>query len=155
MRRQLVIAMAAAVVLSTFALSGPAGATNIGTQGCTPGYWKNHTANWQEYTPDTKLSELWNFPSELASFGDWTMLQALQAQGGTGVKGATEILVRAASAAYLNAAHEGVGYPYRRFSSPFNIQLKVNTALASLTRSKIISLATTLDTANNLGCPLN
>jgi hypothetical protein len=83
------------------------------------------------------------------------MLQALNAQGGTGVKGATEILVRAASAAYLNAAHEGVGYPYRRFSSPFNIQLKVNTALASLTRSKIINLATTLDTANNLGCPLN
>jgi len=83
------------------------------------------------------------------------MLQALGAKGGSGKTGAAEILVRAASAAYLNAAHEGVGYPYRRFTSPFNIQLKVNAALASLSRSKMLSLATTLDDANNLGCPLN
>jgi hypothetical protein len=33
-----------------------AGATNIGSEGCTPGYWKNHTENWEEYTPSTKLN---------------------------------------------------------------------------------------------------
>jgi hypothetical protein len=30
-----------------------------------------------------------------------------------------------------------------------------NTALASLDRAKMLKLATTLDNANNLGCPLS
>jgi hypothetical protein len=132
-----------------------AGADNIGNQGCTPGYWKNHTTNWEEYTPDTVLDQLFAFPNELAAFRQQTLLAALQGGGGPGVTGATTILMRAATAAYLNAAHEGLGYPYRRDSEPFNIHQQVNAALASLDRNTILSLATVLDTANNLGCPLS
>ena len=144
-----------AAMLTVVPLGSPAVATGIGNEGCTPGYWKNHPDSWEEYTPDTKLGDLWTFPAELSGFADWTMLDALNAQGGPGLDGATEILVRAATAAYLNAAHDGVGYPYRRFTSPGKLQHRINTALASLSRAKILDLATLLDTANNLGCPLN
>jgi hypothetical protein len=133
----------------------PAAARNIGNEGCTPGYWKSHTSNWQEYKPANKLVRLFVFPTQLANYGDMTLLQALQSRGGAGVDGATKILMRAAVAAYLNAAHEGVGYPYRRFGEPGNLETKINAALASLDRDMMLNLAAELDAANNLGCPLN
>jgi hypothetical protein len=140
-----------------FGMVADAGATNIGTEGCTPGYWKNHTdpGDWEEYTPTTKVGTLFTFPAALSGFADQTMLQALAGGGGPGGTGATTILLRAAAAAFLNAAHEGVGYPYRRFVDPFNIQAQVNAALASQNRATILALATVLDGANNLGCPLS
>lgn len=94
-------------------------------------------------------------PSQLASFNDVTFADALAGGGGAGLDGAARILFRATVAAYLNAAHEGLGYPYRRFTSPFNILSQLNVALASLDRAKMMKLATTLDNANNLGCPLS
>jgi hypothetical protein len=139
-----------------------AGAENIGNQGCTPGYWKTHQDNWEEYAPTDTLADHevnpareWVIPAELASYGGVTFAEALALKGGTGLEGGARILFRAAVAAYLNAAHEGVGYPYRRFSSPFNILSQVNAALASLDRATMVKLARTLDEANNLGCPLN
>lgn len=146
--------VAAVTIAATLAVS-PAGATNLGNEGCTPGYWKNHSSNWEEYTSGTKMKYLFTFPASLSSFGEKTMLQSLQGGGGSGVNGAAKILLRAAAAAYLNAAHEGVGYPYRRFVDPFNIRSQVNAALASGKRDAMLNLATILDTANNLGCPLN
>jgi hypothetical protein len=152
---------AAVAVLGMAALSAvtlvpaTAGATNIGNQGCTPGYWKNHTSNWQEYSPNQTLDTLFAFPDQLAEFRTKTLAEALALQGGPGVSGATQILMRASVAAFLNAAHEGLGYPYRRYSDPFNIHLQVNNALASLDRATMINLAGVLDAANNLGCPLS
>ena len=148
----------AALAVGVLAVPGQVGATNIGDEGCTPGYWKNHTENWEEFTPGTPLnvySSNFTFPVALASYRTVTFLQALSFKGGPGVDGATQILMRAAVAAYLNAAHEGVGYPYRRYSEPFAIQAQVNAALASMNRDTMLSLAATLDAANNLGCPLN
>lgn len=149
-------AVALTAAITTVAGAGSAGATNIGNEGCTPGYWKNHTQNWEEYTPSTLVG--WNFtiPGSLPStVGNQTFIQALQGGGGSGLSGAVKILLRAAVAANLNAAHEGVGYPYRRFQDPFAIQSQVNAALASLNRDTILALASVLDAANNLGCPLN
>ena len=129
-------------------------ATNIGNEGCTPGYWKNHTSNWEDYSPTQTLDDLFNFPDTLASFRDDTLLQALSYPGGSGLEGGARILLRAAVAAFLNAAHEGLGYPYRRFDEPFNIEAQVNDALDG-TRAEMLALAGTLDAANNLGCPLD
>ena len=137
-----------------FVATGPASATNIGNEGCTPGYWKTHTSNWQEYTPTQTLNSVWSFPAQLSSVGNMTFLQALQAQGGTGTVGAARILMRAAVAAFLNAAHEDVGYPYRRFGEPGNLYQQVQAALNSLNRNQMLNLAAKLDAANNLGCPL-
>lgn len=149
------VAAALSVAVMAGALSvTAAGATNIGNEGCTPGYWKNHTSAWEEYTTTTTLDELFDFPDALASFRTKTLADALAMQGGPTVSAKTEILMRAAAAAFLNAAHEGLGYPYRRFTEPFNIQAQVNGALASLDKTRIVNLAGTLDAANNLGCPL-
>ena len=159
MKRALSMFLAtAALAMGVWMIPGQAGATTIGTEGCTPGYWKNHSDNWEEFTPGTPLNVYasnFTFPDALASYRTKTFLEALSFQGGPGVDGAVQILMRASVAAYLNAAHEGVGYPYRRYNDPFNIQAQVNAALASMNRNTMLSLATTLDAANNLGCPLN
>jgi hypothetical protein len=146
------IALAAALVL--FA-AVPSGAVRVGQgEGCTPGFWKNHLSAWEEHLPDQTLQQSFTIPDELASFGTMTFHQALQGGGGRGLGGAAKILFRAAVAAFLNAAHEDIGYPYRRFAEPFNIQLKVNQALASLDRDTMLELAEHLDDVNNASCPL-
>lgn len=142
-----------AAVTGGLLLALPAQATNIGNEGCTPGYWKNHTTNWEEIAPTTTIgSRGWIAPdSALAGYTSWTFLQALQGGGGPGLDGAARILLRAASAAYLNAAHEGVGYPYRRAA----MRPLLQAAFASGDRATMLALASQLDDANNLGCPLH
>ena len=124
-----------------------------GSQGCTPGYWKNHTDSWAAagYSPSQTIlsvfSESWRHPALAGS----TLHEALGFGGGAGVEGAAEILLRAAVAALLNGAHPGVDYP--RYAS--DVIANVNTALASGNRDTMLSLAAALDADNNLGCPLN
>jgi hypothetical protein len=124
----------ASVALAGTVLTGTATASNIGTQGCTPGYWKNHTDNWEEYAPSTKVSAV--FAGAPAPYANLTLEQALALKGGSGLDGSTEILLRAAVAAVLNAAHEGLGYPYRRFDQPLAIIATVNAALTSGTAAR-------------------
>lgn len=143
------------VIAGLLATAAPAAATNIGNEGCTPGYWKNHHENWEEYQPTTRLSAMAvNFGPQLSHMSTVTFAEALEFGGGPGIEGAAKILLRAAAAAYLNAAHEGLGYPYRRFMEPFNIREQLNAAFASGDRATMLTLAGTLDSANNLGCPL-
>lgn len=123
-----------------------------GDEGCTPGYWKNHTGSWagSGYSPGQTAGSVFSlggFPS-LAS---QTLLQTLQGGGGSGTTGAAKILLRAAVAALLNAAHAGVEYPRTTTA----IIADVNAALASNNRNTMLALATALDDDNNLGCPLN
>jgi hypothetical protein len=142
----------------------PAHATNIGEEGCTPGYWKNHTDAWQEagpLSPNTPLT--YDHPSadippfaptssDLDSDGTTdTFLSALSFKGGPGLVGAERNLFRAAVASWLNAANEGVGFPLRRK----NFVPEVNAAIASGDRQTMIDYASYLDGLNNLGCPLN
>ena len=167
-RRVIRSVIAAATFAGVVAFAAPSGAVTVGSdQGCTPGYWKNHTSSWEEYTVATKLQSLFTIPANLASFRTETMLDALNGGGGPGLNGAAVILFRAASAAYLNAAHDSIGYPLRRsLPSPYEpwasdprfasgIRGAVSAALATGDRQTILDLATTLDDANNLTCPLN
>ena len=120
------IAMLAALAGSAFAESQFGG-----DQGCTPGYWKNHTSNWpgtvisdDDYanasviSPGAELGKLFGYTNmENAGLGIYkhtTMLDALSFKGGPGVTGAGQILFRAAVAAWLNAADDRVDYLYRR-----------------------------------------
>lgn len=144
------LAMAAGMMMAA-----PASATNIGNEGCTPGYWKNHTDNWEEYTTASTLRNNWTLGQFDAKWGGKTFEEALSFKGGTGLDGAFQILMRASVAAYLNAAHEGVGYPLRRFDEPGEMKDMINTALASGSRAQMLDLARKLDMYNNLGCPLN
>lgn len=146
-----------AAVAAGSALAVPASATNIGHEGCTPGYWKNHTDNWQESRPDSLFGA--KFVDARTNVASKTMLQALDGGGGPGADGAALILARAAAAAWLNAAHEGLGYPWRRTSTGLDgrppLVPTVNAAFASGDRATMLGLASTLDSDNNLGCPLS
>lgn len=124
-----------------------------GDEGCTPGYWKNHTDSWagSGYSPNQTVVSVFSGASAFPSLASQTLLQALQGGGGPGTLGAAKILLRAATAAVLNAAHGGVDYP--RTSA--QIKSDVNAALTSNNRNTMLALAAALDDDNNGGCTLN
>lgn len=134
-------------------LSVPIPPPPIGDQGCTPGYWKNHTEAWDptgfltSQTVGSVFSEAAAFPSIASE----TLLDALEFKGGPGAQGAARILLRAAVASLLNAAHPDVSFTH----SVSAIINDVDDALASGERSTMLALASQLDADNNLGCPLN
>lgn len=156
--RSLTVALVAALAVSLGLVAGPASATNIGNEGCTPGYWKNHTENWQETSPTALMSSLYTAAGK-TSLATVTNEEALRLHGGRGVQGAEHILARAAVAAWLDSAHEGLGYPSRRWSTGLDgrpaLVPAVNDALRSGDRDTMLSLAERLDADNNLGCPLS
>jgi hypothetical protein len=152
--RGAVISLALTALLVTAA---PVAAVTVGeTEGCTPGYWKNHTDSWQEYSPDTLVKTVFTAAAGTA-LGDLTLLQALNLGGGSGLVGAESNLLRAAVAALLNASYDPLAFPWQRNGSAFRPALiaSVNDALASDDRAMILNLAGRLDADNNLGCPLN
>ncbi len=122
-----------------------------GTQGCTPGYWKQeqHFDSWVNYTPDQTLESVFDVP-DTYGLDNKTLLQALKFNGGSLQTAAARILLKAAVAAMLNAASPDVDYPL----SEAEIISDVNTALVS-GRNAMLALADELDIYNNLGCPLN
>jgi hypothetical protein len=138
---------------------GSAGAVATGDDGCTPGYWKNHTENWQEFKPGQTLASAFaasGVTVDLGKYANTTLLQALRLKGGSGEDGSTQILLRATTAALLNAAYDApegeefFGYPLRRGE----ILQRASTALAG-DRQDQIDLAAELDDLNNSDCPLN
>jgi hypothetical protein len=125
----------------------------IGDEGCTPGYWKNHTDSWPPtgYSPSQKVQSVFSQASLYPALGSSTLLQALSFDGGSDLTGAAGNLLRAATAALLNSTHSGVDYPW----VTGQVISDVNSALASKNRDIILALASELDNDNNLGCPLN
>jgi hypothetical protein len=121
-----------------------------GTEGCTPGYWKNHTDSWTTYTTSQtagSVFELGSYPTHAGK----TLLQTLDGGGGSGVDGALKTLLRAATAALLNADNPDVDYTM----TSADIIDDVNEAIATGDRATILALAASLDADNNLGCPIN
>jgi hypothetical protein len=149
--------------------SGPTGSTTNGTtdtstttiptttqppggEGCTPGYWKNHLASWGPtgYSPGQSLGSVFSVAG-LGSLSSDSLLTALSYGGGSSLVDAKRILLRAAVAALLNAAHPDVDYAM----SEAEIIAEVNAELTSGTRSSILELKDELDAANNAGCPIS
>ena len=129
-------------------------------EGCTPGAWKNRLLDIGEwgptgYSPDDKLGVGPNHPFEFPNISDYaplknkTLLEALDFPGGDTLREKAQILLRAAVAALLNAAHPDVNYPM----SKEDVIAEVDAALASGDPDTIIDLATILDGYNNLGSP--
>lgn len=124
-----------------------------GNEGCTPGYWKNHLDSWvvTGYNPDQAISTVFVKATLYPSLSIKTMRQSLQGGGGPGVEGGAKILLRAATAAVLDANHTGVDYP----KIAAHVINPVNNALASQNRATMLDMAEKLDKWNNGGCPLN
>ena len=168
-------AIGAAVALGASVLmAAPASANQGGNgEGCTPGFWKNHL-DWKSYDdgtgstaddfgPDTDVEDALRIdvPSSYSNgwdFENMTALQALQGGGGTGLGGATKILLRAAVASYLNA-DAALDFPLRRFTTGFNgepsMQSELQRVLDSGKRWKILAYYEYLDGLNNASCPLS
>jgi hypothetical protein len=145
-------------VIATLSVAPASQAVGTGHEGCTPGYWKNHTDSWQEAAPGDLFGSA--YTSARANVAGVTMLDALGLPGGSGLDGAARILARAATAAYLNAAHDDVGYPWRRVGEGEDgrpgLVSTVNAAFESNNRATMLALASWLDDDNNLAeCPLN
>jgi hypothetical protein len=116
-------------------------------EGCTLGYWKNHTDRWcTNYTPCMKFGDV--FDNEPASFTNLTLLEALNLRGG-GVYN----LARQGVAALLNACSDEVDYPAPYLNNPQSVINPVNQAFKD--GGKVPGeLASKLDILNNSGCPL-
>jgi hypothetical protein len=116
-------------------------------EGCTLGYWKNHTDRWcSSYQPGMIYGDIFtSAPDELE---DLTLLQALNLGGG-GIYN----LARQSVAALLNICSSEVNY---NSAYPYTSSLisAVNAAFDSGSKSRIANLGTTLDIYNNAGCPL-
>jgi cysteine-rich repeat protein len=120
-------------------------------EGCTPGFWKNHTSHWIGYLPSASIGSVFGSASAFPTLADDSLLEGLSYHGGNGAIGGARILLRAAIAALLNEAHPDVDY------SVDGVIALVNAALDTKDRDTMIALAGLLDDANNGadGCPLS
>jgi hypothetical protein len=141
-RRLAAIGISVALLLPVIGVAPVAGCT----EGCTPGYWKNHTDMWPAgYTTGMSVYTAgFRFPGAAGI----TMLEALQGGGGPGLPGARLILIRAAVAALLNAVALDA-------MVPDTVLVNANSHFASLDRATMIAQAEAFDEINNLYCPLN
>jgi hypothetical protein len=117
-------------------------------QGCSHGYWKNHTQSWEVWSSSDTVGD----PFDAGTLDSLTLLQAMQFTGpGNTVEDAKRILLQQAVASLLNAEHSGVNFPM----DPDSLIAAVNAQLDSSDRAAILALKDELDAKNNLGCPLN
>ncbi len=104
-----------------------------------------------EYSSEDSVTSVFGGASSFEKLSGADLMDALNFGGGPGELGAAKILLRAATAALLNACHEDVNYPW----TESEIIDAVNDALMG-TRQEMISLAEELDDLNNaFECPLS
>jgi hypothetical protein len=141
-----------AAAVSVPAVTPPPPPPPPGGEGCTPGYWKNHLDAWPAtgYSPNQALSTVFS-AGGLGTLSSKTLLEALGFGGGSTLTAKKQILLRAAVASLLNAAHPDVDFGM----TTAEVIAAVNAALATNNADTILALATELDNANNAGCPLN
>lgn len=118
-------------------------------EGCTPGFWKNHPEDWEGFSPDQTLDEVFD-AAGLGSLGSTTLLDALRFKGGDSIVAKKRILLRHAVAALLNSAHSGVGVGM----TTAEVISVVDDALASDDRDDILAAKNVLAALNKRGCPL-
>jgi hypothetical protein len=149
---------------------GPLFAPIIPVEGCTPGFWKNHTDQWVLFTPAMTLGDVfqtywndhfanasatppipqWYWPPVLSELFDDPLFVALEYKGGPDLYGGARIMFRHAVAALLNAAHPDV------FAYDVETVLRgTQLALSSLSRDRMLMKAGAFEASNELGCPLS
>ena len=141
--------------------TGNAAETQYGqVQGCTPGFWKNHTEDWVGYTPNQTLGSVFaaigdGTPFSSSALANDTLIEALNYGGGGGNRGAAKILLRSAVAALLNASLPGSTYPLTTAQIIAAVNAAINEpATLSTLRADMLALAAELDGYNNTftGC---
>ena len=115
-----------------------------GTDGCTPGYWKqaHHYDSWVGYTPNQSFESVFGRD---AFSGDPTLDNVVGFDGD-----GLNALGRHSVAALLNAANPNVGYTYSVSEVISMYQAAFDSGKAEIEATKDL-----FDIANNGGCPLN
>jgi hypothetical protein len=132
--------------VNSYGMSSTLAAAVSGTEGCTPGFWKNNPTRALEVSGiNIETAAVSDYYTVDEPFASTFLIDALGFQGGSGVEGATEILLRAAVAGLINAAAlPGYGdFPLGQ----------VQSALDSDDRDTMLALASQIDLENNQGCP--
>ncbi len=141
-------------VYVTVACSSPAG-----YQGCSAGYWRNHTGSWPTgYMASTKVSDVFSSAgiSPYAALGGQTLEYTLQHPGGgSTLAGKANVLLFQAIAGVLNAATSAINYSIEPASAIVNdVNNALDNARVQNDGSILTTLGTTLDGYNNLGAPV-
>lgn len=151
----MLILLAAVTIVGSANQAAYADESGKGTEGCTPGFWKNHPEDWPAgVTPDTKMSAIFNGGSFTTiitikvnnqQVTDPTIMQALNAQGG-----GVNALARHAAAAYLNAITSNDDIDYQ-----FNANEVINRYRWALDgTSNPETIKNIFEAENEKGCPL-
>jgi hypothetical protein len=119
------------------------------TEGCTPGYWKNHTEAWVGFTPDQTLGSVFTFPNAADPLAGATLHEALSFSGGPTLADKQALFLHHAVAGLLNAS-AGLDYEL----SVNGVTKTVNRLLAKNRAGAYERVKDEFDAANNLGCPL-
>jgi hypothetical protein len=116
--------------------------TVAGSEGCTPGYWKNHLDSWADtgYSPSDDFDTIFG----VDAFDPDRTLRVAISTGGGGLNK----LARFATAALLSAANPEVHFP-------MSIGQVIDQVHDAIVSGQYEPLATTLDGYANLGCPID
>lgn len=145
---------ASITALAAFAIPTTAAFAWGGTEGCTPGYWKNHLEDWPAgYSPTTTVNQAFgtNLP---AGIGDKTLEQALNSGGG----GINALLRHAVSALLNSASYPDVDYKYTisqvksKFKDAIDPNYQQITSIAD--DNDLEKIKNVFATENERGCPL-
>jgi hypothetical protein len=125
-----------------------------GEEGCSHGYYKNHTADWGGCnTPSEKFFTVFSISNKRGLDQNMTLLKAMQIGGGGYVN-----LARQGTASLLNACHPDVDFPLTQGEVKAAVKQMFevgNATLGAVNYNNVGDLAEKLDDLNNLGCPLN
>jgi len=151
-----VLAVGLAVALTSQA--GPsldAAPIPSGAEACSGEFWASHPESWEEYDSNVHMAASLFGPS--GPHADDTLMDALRYTGGEDGDGARQTLIRAATVAALNASHESIKFPLRRYESPPTGGLipSVRNLLAGNDSKAMLSAAAYLDSYSALDCPLD
>ena len=145
----LLVVMAAAA--ASMATERSAQAWPVGTEGCTLGFWKNHTSAWVGYSPTDTIGATFNLTTAQTPYASNTLLEGLNFGGGKDVLGGERILFKQAIAGLLNSAPVSTT---ERARPPHSIINMTRNAILSGNRDRMVNLAHQFDIRNNVGCPL-
>jgi len=112
-----------------------------GTQGCTPGYWKqeHHFDSWAIYNPGDSFDTTFGVSYDAAI----TLAEAADANGGK-----ENALARHAVSALLNASNSSVDYYY-------SVEEVISMVQAAFASGNFNGTKDLFEYQNELGCPLN
>lgn len=121
--------------------------------GCDVVFWAGHVDTWipTGIHASQTLGNTFVESKGYAALAGTTLLAALRLRDGPGLAGAAKALLRAASAALLNASHPGLEYPKTRTQ----VITEVDTALRHRDPTAILALAHQMEEWNAAGCPLH